>query len=103
MFTVGCELQELTRNRPSATIADVMVDTGSEYTWLPDELLREAGVTVTKKDIAFVMANGAPSRETSAMRTSVAGRLRPSMRSYSRARTIYACSGPAPWRGLPRG
>ena len=36
-----------------------MVDTGSEYTWLPDELLREAGVTVTKKDIAFVMANGA--------------------------------------------
>ena len=59
IFTVVCELQELTRNRPSATIADVMVDTGSEYTWLPDELLREAGVTVTKKDIAFVMANGA--------------------------------------------
>ena len=59
IFTVVCELQELTRNRPSATIADVMVDTGSEYTWLPDELLREAGITVTKKDIFFVMANGA--------------------------------------------
>ena len=57
-FTVVCELQELTANRPPATIADVMVDIGSEYTWLPDELLREAGVTVTKKDIAFVMASG---------------------------------------------
>ena len=36
-----------------------MVDTGSEYTWLPEELLQGAEVTVTKKDIAFVMANGA--------------------------------------------
>ena len=58
-FTVDCELQELTGNRPPATIADVMVDTGSEYTWLPEDLLQEAGVAVTKKDIAFVMANGA--------------------------------------------
>ena len=58
-FTVVCELQELTRSRQPATIADVMVDTGSEYTWLPEDLLREAGVTVTKKDIAFVMANDA--------------------------------------------
>ena len=58
-FTVDCELQELTGNRPPATIADVMVDTGSEYTWLPEELLQDAGITVTKKDIFFVMANGA--------------------------------------------
>ena len=57
-FTVVCELQELTGNRPPAQIADVMVDTGAEYTWLPEELLQEAGVTATKKDIAFVMANG---------------------------------------------
>ena len=57
-FTIDCELQELTGNRPPATIADVMVDTGSEYTWLPEKLLQEAGVAVTKKDIAFVMANG---------------------------------------------
>ena len=58
-FAVDCELQELTGNRPPVTIADVMVDTGSEYTWLPEELLQGAEVTVTKKDIAFVMANGA--------------------------------------------
>ena len=59
IFTVVCELQELTGNRPPATIADVMVDTGSEYTWLPEELLQEAGVTVSKTGIAFVVANGA--------------------------------------------
>ena len=58
-FTVDCELQELTGDRPPAQIADVMVDTGTVYTWLPEELLQEAGVTVIKKDIAFVMANGA--------------------------------------------
>ena len=57
-FTVDCELQELTGNRPSATIADVRVDTGSEYTWLPEDLLQGAGVTVTKNEVAFVMANG---------------------------------------------
>ena len=57
-FTVDCELQELSGSRPPTKISEVMVDTGSEYTWLPEELLREAGVTVTRKDIAFVMANG---------------------------------------------
>ena len=57
-FTIDCELQVLTGDRPPASIADVMVDTGSEYTWLPEKLLQEAGVAVTKKDIAFVMANG---------------------------------------------
>ena len=58
-FTVDCELQELTGNRPPATIAGVMVDTGSEYTWLPEDLLQEAGVTVSKTGIAFEVANGA--------------------------------------------
>ena len=57
-FEVDCELQELTRKQPPVSIAGVMVDTGSEYTWLPEELLARAGVEVRKKDLAFVMANG---------------------------------------------
>lgn len=57
-FNVDCELQELTANRPAVRIANVMVDTGSEYTWLPEQELAAAGVRVTKKDMAFVMANG---------------------------------------------
>ena len=38
-FKVDCELQELTRKREPARTAGVMVDAGSEYTWLPEELL----------------------------------------------------------------
>lgn len=58
VFKVHCELQELTANRPPVVVAGVMVDTGSEYTWLPEDVLTGAGVQVTKKDMAFVMANG---------------------------------------------
>ena len=58
VFAVDCELQELTGNQPPVRAAGVMVDTGSEYTWLPEDLLVRAGVGVSKKDLAFVMANG---------------------------------------------
>ena len=57
-FKADCEFQELTRKQPPVNIAGVMVDTGSEYTWLPEKLLAQAGVGVSKKDLAFVMANG---------------------------------------------
>ncbi|MBI4678813.1 MAG: aspartyl protease family protein [Elusimicrobia bacterium] len=36
----------------------MLVDTGSEYTWVPEECLRKIGVTPRKKDIAFVTADG---------------------------------------------
>lgn len=36
-----------------------LVDTGSEYTWLPGTTLEKIGVKREKKDLAFVMANGA--------------------------------------------
>jgi predicted aspartyl protease len=35
-----------------------MVDTGAEYSWLPESVLRAAGIAVSKKDVPFVMANG---------------------------------------------
>ena len=35
-----------------------LVDTGSEYTWLPSAKLEQIGVKREKKDIKFVMANG---------------------------------------------
>ena len=57
-FKVDCELQELTRKQPPVNIAGVMVNTGSEYTWLPEKLLAQAGVGVSKKDLALVVANG---------------------------------------------
>lgn len=42
------------------TVPRALVDTGSEMTWLPAALLRALGVTVFKRDQAFLMANGQP-------------------------------------------
>jgi predicted aspartyl protease len=34
------------------------VDTGSEYTWIPQEKLEKIGVAREKKDLRFIVANG---------------------------------------------
>ncbi|MEI6211216.1 MAG: aspartyl protease family protein [bacterium] len=36
----------------------MLVDTGSEYTWIPTAKLESIGVVREKKDLRFVMANG---------------------------------------------
>ncbi len=36
----------------------MLVDTGSEYTWVPAATLEKLGVEREKKDLAFIMANG---------------------------------------------
>jgi predicted aspartyl protease len=36
----------------------VLVDTGAEVTWLPEDLLRALGVAVFKRDDAFLTADG---------------------------------------------
>ncbi|MEP6718412.1 MAG: retroviral-like aspartic protease family protein [bacterium] len=42
----------------SAVLARILVDTGSEYTWVPATTLERIGVDREKKDVAFIMANG---------------------------------------------
>ena len=42
----------------SAVVSNVLVDTGSEYTWIPMRTLEKLGIGREKKDLAFVMANG---------------------------------------------
>ena len=36
----------------------MLVDTGSEFSWIPEELLRAAGIRPVKKDLDFTLANG---------------------------------------------
>lgn len=36
----------------------ILVDTVSEYTWVPAATLERIGIDREKKDVAFVMANG---------------------------------------------
>jgi predicted aspartyl protease len=41
-----------------AQVSKMLVDTGSEYTWMAAATLDRIGVVREKKDVAFVMANG---------------------------------------------
>ncbi|MCX7046115.1 MAG: aspartyl protease family protein [Candidatus Sumerlaeota bacterium] len=41
-----------------ARLSDVLVDSGSECTWIPERILEKIGVVPEKKDLQFQMANG---------------------------------------------
>jgi len=57
-FHVGALIENHTDRKKSVRIAKLLVDTGSEHTWLPENILDKIGVRREKKDISFMMANG---------------------------------------------
>ena len=57
-FFVGSVVANHTDQKRVARIPKLLVDTGSEYTWLPEAALERIGVVREKKDMSFVMANG---------------------------------------------
>ncbi len=57
-FSVGCRVENSVHRSRRTTIPRVLVDTGSEYTWLPTATLEKLGIAREKKDVQFVMANG---------------------------------------------
>src|SRR3982750_953592 len=57
-FRVGCKVVNIADPKKSATVEKLLVDTGSDYTWLPTKVLEKIGVERVKKDIQMVMANG---------------------------------------------
>ncbi|MFH0908440.1 MAG: hypothetical protein V1929_06740 [bacterium] len=57
-FHIGCKVENHVDRKRFFSVAKLLVDTGSEYTWLPEEKLGKIGVAREKKDIRFVMANG---------------------------------------------
>ena len=58
VFYVDCSVANLAERERSASIDQLLVDTGSEYTWLPSQILTALGVDVEKPSRRFVMANG---------------------------------------------
>lgn len=58
VFSVDIEVGKPGGKTRWTRIEKVMVDTGSELTWLPEAELHSAGIVVFKKDQTFVMANG---------------------------------------------
>ena len=57
-FHVACRIENHVRRSRTAKVPKLLVDTGSEYTWVPEKVLERIGVKEEKKDVSFVMANG---------------------------------------------
>ena len=58
VFYVDCTVKNLALREKSSLIEELVVDTGSEFTWIPESVLKEIGVEVEKPNQHFVMANG---------------------------------------------
>jgi len=57
-FYVGALVENHTDKKRTARISKLLVDTGSEHTWLPGAALDKIGVARQKKDVSYMMANG---------------------------------------------
>ena len=57
-FYVECRIENVSNRAKGATLPKLLVDTGSEYTWVSKEILEELGIQREKTDVEFLMANG---------------------------------------------
>ena len=57
IYTDGVILNPTERSR-CVSIGKLLVDTGSELTWIDGRALETIGIAREKKDVAFLMANG---------------------------------------------
>src|SRR5882672_4083161 len=55
-FYTGCRIENVSGRSKRAAILKLLVDTGSEYTWVPQATLDKLGIKREKKDLAFTMA-----------------------------------------------
>jgi len=56
-FKIRCKVENVAHREKSAIIPQMLVDTGSEYTWVSAQTLEKLDVQREKKDVTFVMAN----------------------------------------------
>ena len=57
-FYTRCRIENPTDRIQSVVIPKLLVDTGSEFTWVPEKTLEKIGIRREKKDVAFILANG---------------------------------------------
>ena len=58
IFYTACTLVNPVTRRNAARVPKMLVDTGSEFTWVRATTLKKLGIKTEKKDLPFVMANG---------------------------------------------
>ncbi|MGR3179475.1 MAG: retroviral-like aspartic protease family protein [Candidatus Anammoxibacter sp.] len=57
-FYVGCQVENHVDRKNKAKIPKLLVDSGSEFTWINEKTLTKINIAPEKKDVIFVMANG---------------------------------------------
>jgi len=57
-FHVDCEVTHIRNPKKTVKVPHLLVDSGSEFTWVSAETLKQIGIKVEKKDVPFLMANG---------------------------------------------
>ena len=57
-FHTKCKIENSTDRTRSVVIPKLLVETGSEYTWVSARSLERIGISREKKDVAFVLVNG---------------------------------------------
>lgn len=57
-FFTRCKVENVVDRTKSVIASRILVDTGSEYTWVPAPTLEKIGINREKKDLLFIMANG---------------------------------------------
>jgi predicted aspartyl protease len=57
-FYVKCKIENITNRKQAVVIPQILVDTGSEYTWVSAALLEKIAIEREKKDVPFITANG---------------------------------------------
>ena len=57
-FYGKCKIENPTDRTRSAVISKLLIDAGSEYTWVSERALERLGIQREKKDVSFVLANG---------------------------------------------
>ena len=57
-FYTRCKFENPVDRARSVIVSKLLVDTGSEFTWVPGRTLEKIGIQREKKDVAFVLANG---------------------------------------------
>ena len=57
-FYTKCKVENPVDRTRSVVVPKLLVDTGSEYSWVSERTLEKIGIQREKKDVAFVLANG---------------------------------------------
>jgi hypothetical protein len=58
VFRLDCGLINISDATRSLIVPQLLVDSGSELSWIPEPDLHQVGISVAKKDLLFLMANG---------------------------------------------